>query len=290
MLPKRSRFLIPSPIPSALDYGVRARYVDPVTGDVHLPWRIRAAPYLAGFAFFFACVWLALRGLDVRVVLAASVAAGAMVGWWLPVLRGARAFERARDRYQRFGPQAPPVAPLGARLRHALRRLALLGPDATQEERRRARRTFATSLPFTAAVTGLLAAVILRTWRRDFEYVQASARRALVTIAAEEQLRASLPPGTHAICRDGWASTSSGRGTCSWHGGVAHYAGLWLDYRAIRADHERTSRQRWPDVDAGSIAGLTLAWGGVAVAWAWGAARLQWRQSRQAIGTDGAGA
>lgn len=26
-----------------------------------------------------------------------------------------------------------------------------------------------------------------------------------------------------AICNDGWRSHSTGRGTCSWHGGVNHY-------------------------------------------------------------------
>lgn len=26
-----------------------------------------------------------------------------------------------------------------------------------------------------------------------------------------------------AICNDGWRSHSTGRGTCSWHGGVSHY-------------------------------------------------------------------
>lgn len=29
--------------------------------------------------------------------------------------------------------------------------------------------------------------------------------------------------GGGAICRDGWHSYSTGRGTCSWHGGVAYY-------------------------------------------------------------------
>lgn len=29
--------------------------------------------------------------------------------------------------------------------------------------------------------------------------------------------------GEGAICNDGWRSYSTGRGTCSWHGGVAYY-------------------------------------------------------------------
>jgi len=29
--------------------------------------------------------------------------------------------------------------------------------------------------------------------------------------------------GKGAICHDGWESHSTGRGTCSWHGGVDHY-------------------------------------------------------------------
>lgn len=33
------------------------------------------------------------------------------------------------------------------------------------------------------------------------------------------------PPGmrTGAVCADGWVSTATGRGACSWHGGVAHW-------------------------------------------------------------------
>lgn len=29
--------------------------------------------------------------------------------------------------------------------------------------------------------------------------------------------------GKGAICNDGWTSSSTGQGTCSWHGGVDHY-------------------------------------------------------------------
>ena len=31
---------------------------------------------------------------------------------------------------------------------------------------------------------------------------------------------ALAPASSAAVCNDGWASMSSGRGTCSWHGGV----------------------------------------------------------------------
>jgi len=43
----------------------------------------------------------------------------------------------------------------------------------------------------------------------------------------------SLPPYAGALCRDGWVSPSTGRGTCSWHHGVDLWAGQ-IRYEATR--------------------------------------------------------
>jgi hypothetical protein len=39
-----------------------------------------------------------------------------------------------------------------------------------------------------------------------------------------QMIVAEMPDGAGAMCRDGWWSFSSGSGTCSWHGGVRHWA------------------------------------------------------------------
>jgi hypothetical protein len=40
----------------------------------------------------------------------------------------------------------------------------------------------------------------------------------------KKHLAATLPAGAGAICTDGWISPSTGRGTCSHHGGVKYWA------------------------------------------------------------------
>jgi hypothetical protein len=43
---------------------------------------------------------------------------------------------------------------------------------------------------------------------------------ALLSVAVAIRAITSCNGGDGSICKDGWFSRSSGRGTCSWHGGV----------------------------------------------------------------------
>ena len=50
-----------------------------------------------------------------------------------------------------------------------------------------------------------------------------------IAVPAVEKAEAKTPA---AWCRDGWRSRSSGRGTCSWHGGCVK-TWTWRGYRCI---------------------------------------------------------
>ena len=52
------------------------------------------------------------------------------------------------------------------------------------------------------------------------EIILAGGVLALLGIGVAIKVVTSCNGGDGSICKDGWFSRSSGRGTCSWHGGV----------------------------------------------------------------------
>lgn len=65
-----------------------------------------------------------------------------------------------------------------------------------------------------------------------------------------------LPASGGAVCRDGWVSESSGRGTCSWHGGVSMWA---HEVKELAASPPPTPPRNWGDKRVYLVA-VSLLW------------------------------